>query len=120
MIAHTHTHTLLLSLCAGGVSKTRQLFLVGQTRIHIDNVKDLGHFLELEARMMVALQTSIPPSPSPPLPSPSPPPQVVLREGQSAAEGRSIAEELMVKLGVAQEDLITCAYMDLLLRKNNT
>lgn len=77
----------------GGVSKTRQLFLVGQTRIHIDNVKDLGHFLELE---------------------------VVLREGQAAAEGRSIAEELMVKLGVAQEDLITCAYMDLLLRKNNT
>jgi len=71
----------------GVVSKVRYLFTVGQTRIHLDKVKGLGDFLELE---------------------------VVLRPGQSDAEGELIAQNLMQQLGVADRDLIETAYIDLL------
>jgi predicted adenylyl cyclase CyaB len=71
----------------GVVRKKRYLYLAGQTRIHLDDVEDLGQFMELE---------------------------VVLREGQSDAEGQSIAEDLMAKLGIRKEDLQEGAYMDLL------
>ena len=71
----------------GIVRKTRYLYLVGQTRIHLDDVEGLGKFMELE---------------------------VVLREGQSDAEGRAIAEGLMASLGVERGDRIEGAYMDLL------
>jgi predicted adenylyl cyclase CyaB len=71
----------------GVVSKTRYLYLVGQTRIHLDDVEGLGHFLELE---------------------------VVLHNGQSDAEGLAIAEDLMQRLGVDQTDLLEGAYMDLI------
>lgn len=71
----------------GVVRKTRHLYLAGQTRVHLDDVEGLGQFVELE---------------------------VVLREGQSDAEGRAIAEGLMASLGVEQDDLVEGAYMDLL------
>jgi predicted adenylyl cyclase CyaB len=71
----------------GIVRKTRYLYLVGQTRIHLDDVDGLGEFMELE---------------------------VVLEEGQSDAEGQKIAEDLMSALGVEKGDLIESAYMDLL------
>ena len=71
----------------GVVKKTRYLYLVGQTRVHLDDVKGLGHFMELE---------------------------VVMREGQGDAEGQAIAEDLMTSLGVERSDLIDGAYMDLL------
>jgi len=71
----------------GEVSKTRYLFLTGQTRIHLDDVKGLGQFVELE---------------------------VVMHPGQSEAEGQVIAEGLMRKLGIQPTDLIELAYMDLL------
>jgi predicted adenylyl cyclase CyaB len=71
----------------GVVHKTRYLYLVGQTRIHLDDVAGLGQFMELE---------------------------VVLEEGQSDAEGQRIAEDLMSALGVDRADLIDGAYMDLL------
>jgi predicted adenylyl cyclase CyaB len=71
----------------GVVRKTRSLYLSGQTRIHLDDVEGLGQFMELE---------------------------VVLRDSQSDAEGQTIAEELMARLGVRKEDLLEGAYMDLL------
>ncbi len=71
----------------GVVRKVRYLYLVGQTRVHLDDVEGLGQFVELE---------------------------VVLRAGQSDAEGQDIAEELMKKLGVKNSDLLEGAYMDLL------
>ncbi|MEI9998487.1 MAG: class IV adenylate cyclase [Verrucomicrobiota bacterium] len=71
----------------GKVTKRRELHLAGQTRIHLDTVEGLGTFLELE---------------------------VVMREGQSAAEGEAIARELMARLGVMPEDLVAGAYVDLL------
>ena len=71
----------------GVVSKVRHLYMVGQTRIHLDDVHGLGRFLELE---------------------------VVLQPGQGDAEGQVIAEDLMRKLGVNPVDLIDTAYMDLI------
>lgn len=83
--------TLSLALGARGVvRKTRYLFLVGQTRVHLDDVEGLGHFMELE---------------------------VVLNPHQSDADGQAIAEDLMSKLGVDKADLLEGAYMDLIEKK---
>ncbi len=71
----------------GVVRKTRYLYMVGQTRVHLDDVEGLGQFMELE---------------------------VVLRDDQSDAEGQAIANDLMKKLGIEPTDLIEGAYMDLL------
>ena len=71
----------------GVVRKTRYLYLVGQTRVHLDDVEGLGQFMELE---------------------------VVMQEKQSDAEGQAIAEALMASLGVDMTDLLEGAYMDLL------
>ena len=72
---------------SGTVRKRRILYISKQTRIHLDQVEGLGEFAELE---------------------------VVLRDGQSASEGREIARELMEKLGIRDEDLIDRSYIDLL------
>ena len=71
----------------GTVKKTRYLYLVGQTRVHLDDVEGLGQFMELE---------------------------VVMRQGQNDSEGRAIAEDLMTSFGVQRSDLIDGAYMDLI------
>ena len=71
----------------GIVKKTRYLCIVGQTRVHLDDVEGLGQFMELE---------------------------VVLQEGQSHAEGEEIAKGLMSSLGVERSDLLEGAYMDLM------
>lgn len=69
------------------VRKRRSLYLVGTTRIHIDEVEGLGYFLELE---------------------------VVLQPAQTDGDGRVIAETLMAELGIRPEDLIEGAYIDML------
>ena len=78
---------------AGRVRKHRTLFLVGRTRIHLDKVEGLGHFLELE---------------------------VVLAEGEPTEVGIREAHELMVKLGVEPSQLIEGAYVDLLAQRNGS
>ena len=73
------------------VEKRRHLYLVGQTRIHLDEVTGLGTFMELE---------------------------VVLRDDQSPADGERIAQELMKALEVDTADLIHGAYADLIDARN--
>lgn len=72
---------------AGRVRKHRTLYLVGRTRVHLDRVENLGHFLELE---------------------------VVLAEGELLASGVEEAHTLMASLGISSEQLIEGAYVDLL------
>ena len=45
--------------------------------------------------------------------------QVVMNEGQEFSEGQRIAIDLMKGLGVSEKDLVTEAYMDLLLQTEN-
>ncbi|XP_052850389.1 uncharacterized protein LOC128261019 [Drosophila gunungcola] len=71
----------------GVLAKRRHLFLHGQTRIHLDEVQDLGHFMELE---------------------------VCLRPEQTLQQGQTIAEELSKELGIQEEDLMTGSYFDAL------
>jgi len=73
----------------GTVRKTRLLYLVGQTRVHLDTVERLGEFLELE---------------------------VVLRSGQPVSEGEAIARDLMGRLGIDSSELLQEAYIDMLER----
>ena len=72
---------------AGRVRKQRTLFLAGRTRIHLDRVEDLGHFLELE---------------------------VVMADGEPSETGVAIAHDLLAELGIAPSQLIERAYVDLL------
>ncbi|GJQ65228.1 hypothetical protein Trydic_g7359 [Trypoxylus dichotomus] len=71
----------------GTVRKTRHLFLVDQTRVHIDQVEGLGDFMELE---------------------------VVLNPEQSVEDGQQIAMSLMKLLGIQEDDLLCGAYKDLM------
>jgi predicted adenylyl cyclase CyaB len=93
LICPTTTPSLLLETLSRAlgtgviVVKRRRLYLVGQTRIHLDEVEGLGTFLELE---------------------------VVLRPDQLPEEGHEIAAALMRQLEVADADLIEGAYADFL------
>jgi predicted adenylyl cyclase CyaB len=71
----------------GVVRKRRTLFLLGQTRIHLDEVEGLGTFVECE---------------------------VVLQDRQPDAEGHRLAVELLQQLSISEADLVDCAYVDLL------
>lgn len=69
------------------VRKKRHLYLSGQTRIHIDEVENLGNFIELE---------------------------VVLKDTDDPANGSTEAQELMLQLEVNPDQLVEGAYADLL------
>ena len=71
----------------GTVRKRRTLYLLGNTRFHLDHVDTLGDFLELE---------------------------VVLSDNQSISSGESFAHELMAKLGILPSQLISTSYLELL------
>jgi len=71
----------------GVVRKRRTVYLIGPTRVHLDEVEALGDFVELE---------------------------VVLQANQKASDGVAIAQDLMAKLGITQAQLIDKAYIDLL------
>ena len=71
----------------GEVSKRRTVFLIGRTRVHIDDVAGLGKFVELE---------------------------VVLADEEPTEAGRREAEDLMHKLGISSQELVRAAYMNLI------
>ena len=70
----------------GVVEKRRELWMFGDTRIHLDEVKNLGQFVELET--VIRHQT----------------------------EGEAQAEHQLVKdaLGIKDEDLVSVSYSDLI------
>jgi adenylate cyclase class IV len=78
--------TAALGVC-GRVRKQRRLFLIGQTRVHLDTVEGLGTFVELEW---------------------------VMRPGQTVEAGRQVVIGLMQQLEIAATDLVSAAYVDLL------
>lgn len=91
-IVHPDQLAQLLTLAlepVGIVKKTRTLYLIGQTRIHLDEVEDLGSYLELE---------------------------VVLEPSQTESAGEAIARELMQKLSIRHDDLVEGAYIDHLIK----
>jgi predicted adenylyl cyclase CyaB len=71
----------------GVVRKRRLVRMVGRTRVHLDEVENLGRFVELE---------------------------VVLDEGEPVEQGVVEAHGLMAALGIQQEQLVSHAYVDLL------
>jgi adenylate cyclase len=71
----------------GIVRKTRTLYMLGRTRIHLDEVEGLGSFVELE---------------------------VVLAPGEERESGLQEASEILDRLGIGQDDLLDGAYIDML------
>jgi predicted adenylyl cyclase CyaB len=72
------------------VDKTREVFLIENVRVHLDQVEGLGTFLEFEAVFDVDT--------------------IEVRDRES----RKVVE-LMQTFGVAQKDVVTLGYVDLLL-----
>ena len=70
----------------GVVRKQRALYLVGNTRVHLDQVEGLGDFMELE------------------VPTP---------DEESAKGAETVATEMMEALSISAGDLIAGAYVDL-------
>ena len=86
--AHALCDTLARALAVRGrVVKRRELYLVGRTRVHLDQVERLGAFLELE---------------------------VVLNDGEPLESGEREARDLMRRLAIDEHDLVTGAYIDLM------
>jgi predicted adenylyl cyclase CyaB len=93
LIARTPDPKVMLDILSatlglvGVVRKTRTLYLIGQTRVHLDEVEGLGDFLELE---------------------------ILLRPAKREDEGKNIADALLAEFGIEQRQIIGEAYIDLL------
>jgi len=74
----------------GYVKKERTLMMIGNSRIHFDDVESLGTFCEIET---------------------------VLNENQTEKEGHLIMNDLIEKLKIDRNDMIEGSYIDLLLNK---
>ena len=72
----------------GRVKKRRRLYLVGNTRVHLDQVEGLGAFVELE---------------------------VVLGEDETEQQGEATAQRILRDLGIDRSQLVAGAYFDLIL-----
>jgi predicted adenylyl cyclase CyaB len=72
---------------AGHVRKHRTLYMIGNTRVHLDEVEHLGTYMELE---------------------------VVLAAGESPKDGEETARKLMDELHIDPFDLVRGAYVDLI------
>ena len=70
----------------GVVRKQRTLYLIGETRIHLDQVEGLGDFIELEVPVM---------------------------DEKSAKDAEAVATEMMEALSIGGGDLVSGAYVDL-------
>ncbi|CAN7158666.1 MULTISPECIES: class IV adenylate cyclase [unclassified Variovorax] len=75
----------------GRVVKHRVLYIAGRTRIHLDEVRGLGAFLELE---------------------------VVLRDDEGRDDGTREAAQLMERLAIDAAQLVEVAYVDLLKQRS--
>lgn len=72
----------------GCVKKRRSVYTIGQIRIHVDEVENLGDFLEIE---------------------------VGLADGQPDADGEKVTAALLREFGISPTDIVGVAYLDLLL-----
>jgi predicted adenylyl cyclase CyaB len=92
-ISPTNNPQILLQTLAsalgiiGTVKKTRYVYRFGQTRIHFDEVENLGCFIEFE---------------------------YVLQAEETTENGQRVVRELMKKLEIEDSDLMATAYLDLL------
>lgn len=84
--ALSQTLTAVLPI-RGRVVKRREVLIVGRTRIHLDEVENLGSFVELE---------------------------VVLRADESVQAGEIEASRLLEALAISSLALVPAAYIDLL------
>ena len=71
----------------GTINKVRNLYMIGQTRVHLDEVENLGSYIELE---------------------------VVLHDNQNTSDGKKVAKEIMNQLNISREQLVDSAYIDIL------
>jgi predicted adenylyl cyclase CyaB len=76
----------------GRVVKTRSLYHIGRTRVHLDEVVGLGNFMELE---------------------------VVLATGEVEDAGVIEARQLMEELSIDPSQLVEYAYIDLLMARHS-
>lgn len=69
------------------VRKERTVYLLGNTRIHLDSVAGLGEFLEFE---------------------------VVMSGGEPDADGEERVRQLMAVFGISPHDLVESSYVDMI------